>query len=436
VGGSDGSDGAGRDTPEICSFDINGAPSAVIPTVGVIDWSTDLQGLTEARIEFSLDDPQAGELNVGGGGAISVSERRALMLGLKPGRRYTYRIVATAGKTICVSADRSLSTQADPDAPALQRVAGASPASRAKGFIVTCSYRSRVALIIDADGEVVWRAAAPTSCSRAHMDWDGKYMWMMTANAATGSPAGGTSGDVRRVLMDGTGEEKIAGLERSHHDFAVLPEGAAAFLIVGAGGYTDVVERAAGGTMRMVVHLDGIGYGGTSSAGSFHPNALRYYARDDGYTVGDVSLPGVVQFNRQGKVLWRATGTCGTSTPESQCPDMAGTHGHQLLSNGNLIYFKANYGGPSGVPSPVKEYSFATGGTPTATLVWSYVGENDSLILGDVQRLGNGNTLVTYSTDGVIAEVSPTAALVQTLAYPSSQFGYSTFRETLYGPPQ
>jgi hypothetical protein len=63
-------------------------------------------------------------------------------------------------------------------------------------------------------------------------------------------------------------------------------------------------------------------------------------------------------------------------------------------------------------------------------------GANGSLILGDVQRLGNGNTLVTYSTKGVIAEVSPAAALVQTLTYASSQFGYATFRETLYGPPQ
>ena len=51
------------------------------------------------------------------------------------------------------------------------------------------------------------------------------------------------------------------------------------------------------------------------------------------------------------------------------------------------------------------------------------------------ERLANGNTLVTYSMDGVIAEVSPAAALVQTLTFPGARFGYSTFRETLHGPP-
>ncbi len=70
----------------------------------------------------------------------------------------------------------------------------------------------------------------------------------------------------------------------------------------------------------------------------------------------------------------------------------------------------------------------ASGGT-------SANGTERSLILGDVERLSNGNTLITYSDTGVIQEVTPTKELVQTLSGPIS-LGYSSFRKTLYGPPQ
>jgi hypothetical protein len=75
-------------------------------------------------------------------------------------------------------------------------------------------------------------------------------------------------------------------------------------------------------------------------------------------------------------------------------------------------------------------------------LIWSYSEPGAfSMVLGDVQRLPNGNTLVVYSTTGRIHEVSPTGALVQMItvhqvesASPGT-FGYANFRETLYGPP-
>jgi len=75
------------------------------------------------------------------------------------------------------------------------------------------------------------------------------------------------------------------------------------------------------------------------------------------------------------------------------------------------------------------------GGELTATLEWEHVDRGQSVILGDVQRLPNGNTLVTYSTVGEIHEVSPAGDLVQSLSI-TGPFGYASFRESLYGPPQ
>lgn len=415
---SGGSGGSGGGTPDICTFEISDTLSADIPTVGVIDWSTDLAGMTEARIEFSLDDPEEDELNAGSGGPISASESRALLLGLKAGRSYTYRIVATAGETVCVSSNRSFTAGTAPAPPVITRVAGAGAASRSAGFIVTCSYSGTSAMIIDTDGDVVWWTDVPFTCSRAHMDWDGEYLWMLKAN-----PTFDDLGEVRRVRMDGSGAETITGLAGSHHDFAVLPGGTTAFLVWADEGTlsSDLVERSAEGTLRTVARLDGATLG-TSNNLDFHANALRYYLGDDSYTVSDLGAQGIFELNRQGQRLWRS--------PMS----LPGVHGHQLLANGNLLYFEAHNGNSTPLfdPSPVHEYSFSG---DTETLVWSYLDEGRSVTLGDVQRLPNGNTLVTYSTDGSIHEITPAKALVQSLE-DAGQLGYSTFRETLYGPPQ
>ena len=48
-------------------------------------------------------------------------------------------------------------------------------------------------------------------------------------------------------------------------------------------------------------------------------------------------------------------------------------------------------------------------------------------------RLPSGNTLITFSTDGEIREVTASGAVVQTIN--ANYFGYANYRESLYGPP-
>jgi hypothetical protein len=50
-----------------------------------------------------------------------------------------------------------------------------------------------------------------------------------------------------------------------------------------------------------------------------------------------------------------------------------------------------------------------------------------------VQRLPNGNTLATYSNQGVIHEVDAQGNLVQEITGPA--VGFSMHRESLYGAP-
>jgi hypothetical protein len=67
-----------------------------------------------------------------------------------------------------------------------------------------------------------------------------------------------------------------------------------------------------------------------------------------------------------------------------------------------------------------------------AQLVWQYTGDTMSITFGDVQRLGNNNTAVTFSNSGQIQEVdAETNAPVLTMAW-AAAIGYATRRETLY----
>jgi hypothetical protein len=432
-------------TPEICSIEIACALSSAIPTVGVIDWSTDLAGLSEARIEFTLADPAADELNTGSGGPIDIAgtTHRALMLGLKPERTYTYRIVASGAGQVCTSPDHTLTTGTSADAPTVSRTVHDASA-RARGFIVTSGgYPFRVAgpqmaYIIDADGEVVWWAPSQAQCSRALMDWEGANMWMVDS-----APCPRCVGETRRIAMDGTGLlTDVEGLSAAHHDITVVPGGILAALVWSGepNAASDLVERLPDGMLKTVVRLDENVFP-WSSGSELHANAIAYHAADDTYTVSDRSAGAYVKLTRQGELLWQFGGDCSAArAPKCASASIGGNHGHHLLGNGNMLVFMASFGGSS----PTREYSLTEqGDSLTAALVWSYEVEYlASDVLGDVQRLPNGNTLVVFSTAGEIHEVSPSGHLVQAITSNSpyrpgyvGSFGYANFRETLYGPP-
>jgi hypothetical protein len=420
----------------VCSFSISDSLSEAIATVGVVEWSTDLAGVTEARIDFDLVDPQPGELNVGSGGPIPLPDTPAFLLGMKPEREYRYRITVSADEEICVSPSQTLTTGIMEGAPTLTRETGPASDTQNVGFVLSCGYSTRRALIYDADGQVVWTVIPPGACTRMHMDWAGQQMWMMDGNPAT-APAGGSLGLVERVRMDGTQREEIPGFERAHHDFTVLPDGTAAFLVVVENTNLDtaIVERAPDGTVSTLVVLNDESYlaGGSDT----HPNALHYWAHDDSYTVSDLNVAGILNFDRQGNIQWQLGGGCYDPVEECQGMKLTGTHGHHWTESGNLLVFLAGIGMPSSSgPSPVVEYSFSGSiSSSNASLEWFYEDTEESLILGDVQRLENGNTLITYSDAGVVSEVTPEKELVQNVST-SRGIGYTTFRKTLYGPPQ
>jgi hypothetical protein len=303
----------------------------------------------------------------------------------------------------------------------------------AQGFIVTTDYNAPGVYIFDADGDIVWWAAAPSSCSRARMDWEGGNMWMLSVNGNQGGV-----GKVRRTSMDGTQVlDDVPGLTNAHHDLTVLPGGIVATLLWSGetSEASDLVERSPDGTVKTVVRIADNVYPRKTN---YHANAISYRAADDSYLVGDLTGVGYVKLSRGGQLIWQFLAGCASGSGlKCASGDLLGNHGHHLL-DGSLLFFKARMN-----PSLVYEYSLTESSTAlTASQLWSYDPGNNmgSVILGDVQRLPNGNTLVVYSQAGEMRELSPTRQLVQTIqtlgqSGSKRAYGYADFRPTLYGPP-
>jgi hypothetical protein len=440
-----GSTGSGN-----CTFDVTVGVSSTMPTVGTVDWSTS-SSVVAAEIVYTLDGPPAGTINKGGSAPVDLTKANyhTLLLGLKQSSAYSARIDALlADGSICTSADFGLTTGALSGAPSIARTVN-NASAQATGFIVTSSglggttYSGGAggtgqAFIVDADGAVVWTAAAPTQCSRALMDYEGANMWMVSLNVQN------SGGEMRFVSMDGkTTRTQISGLSGAHHDFTVLPHKVAAMVWASPGIDTEstLVEMASDGsgsatpifTIGSNLYAGGYSANGAAGPNTYHCNAIHYWASDESFTIADRNPNASVKVSHSGAIQWQVGGSCTNApagaancVPESWVIN----HGHHLLQDGAFLMF---VNGSSG-PSHVFEYALGTSGAVTATQLVDFTsGSNSSSVFGDVQRLPNGNTLITYSTAGVLLEVDPTWNTVQTIK--ATSLGYADWRETLYGPP-
>ncbi len=442
-GNAGGGKGAGGTSGAAgCSFSIlTNAISSKMATVGIVEWSTTMSNLASANIVYTLNGASASVLNNGGTAPadLTKSNYRTLLLGLKPSSNYSFHIEATdAGGVACKSPDYTLPTTGIlAGAPAIARTA-LNATAQAKGFIVTSSGLTYgdYAIIVDADGTVVWYAAAPIQCSRARMDYEGVNMWMVAVNEDA------SGGEMRFVSMDGqTSMINISGLSNAHHDFAVLPGKIAAMVWAtdGTDPESNLVEMSSDGSGSPTTAFE-IGsnlYVGATSSGqpsttSYHCNSILYHPVDDSFTIGDRYPNLYVKVSHAGVIQWQFGGSCANAPAGAAHCVSEGwkvNHGHHLLDDGTMLVFNNNVS----APSDALEFKLNTAGTMSATAVEDFTSDGlSSAVLGDVQRLPNGNTLITYSTAGEILEVDASWATVQTL---TGIYGYADWRETLYGPP-
>jgi hypothetical protein len=290
------------------------------------------------------------------------------------------------------------------------------------------------AYIFDADGTVVWYSVGPSQCSRAHMDYEGVNMWMLSLNV------GNSGGEMRYVSMDGqTSKTNISGLSSAHHDFAVLPGKIAAMVWAASGTdpESNLVELASDGSGSATtvfkigsnLYVGGGSAMGGGGSNTFHCNHILYHQADDSFTISDRNPNLYVKVKHDGTPVWQIGGTCtGAKAPKCASGTWQVNHGHDLDGSGNMLIFNNGQSGSAHVfELKVTETSSAISYTTTK----DYNTNGSSNSLGDVQFLPNGNILVTISNAGQIVEVDSSWSTVQSF---KGTFGYAEWRETLYGP--
>ena len=173
------------------------------------------------------------------------------------------------------------------------------------------------------------------------------------------------------------------------------------------------------GTTKEVFEPTNITSTGTGMA-NCPGNAVRYSKKEDFYTYSDWQHELAV-VNRTGTLQWKLTQK--VSGGNSAWGGVQ--HGHQLLDNSIILF--ANNGAGSNMS---QAYEFGLDGH----LIKKFKSNGSATNFGDVQRLANGNTIITYSTSGLMQIVDANDAVVLEVKG-SGSFGYVEFRESLYGLP-
>ncbi len=403
-------------------LDVQVTLSDIVSTVPTVRF--DYPGAQAAWVHFGQDgqlDRRVAVNVVDGSGQISV-------LGMTPDATWQLQVEAQTDTGSVTSDVVEIKTGSPPnDLPGLT-VDAIDPARSSPGFLVTGSLAPATAVIIDTDGNYVWWARPDdmNSVVRVKLSVDGQHILMGGINLQ-----GTEQSEILRLAYDGTVVERIQTPFR-HHDFTELPDGTLAWLthdpqeragltVVG----DRVMELAPGATEPVQVYSvwdahepgDSIAdwVGPSGNVGWPHANAIDYLPDEDGYLVSFLHLDGIARIDRAtGDELWFVGGDDSTLVDgDGGSHFFDGQHGFHHLGDTLLVFVN----GQGSTNSHVTELALDPD-QGSAREVWSYWPDPGlgTPVLGDVERLPNGNTLATFSFSGVVHEVDPDGQPVWSLS--------------------
>jgi len=428
-------------TDKDAGFEINLTQSEPIPTVFTATWDVDLDSLEAAWFELELDGQVARTVQVD---VSSDGPYKSVLIGMKPASEYVVRAVVRADGELRTSADRVVTTGLEPpDLPDLS-VERSEGVQTWNGLLVSSIVAlPSAAVILDEDGDYVWWTISEGNdmIARSVLSQDGRSVLFMGINLE-----GDDETLLHEVSLDGT-DHRETPLQNAHHDFAELPDGSIAYLAFDPrelGGLTvwgdRLMERdPEGNTIELYNAWDDelAEYDPTIPADAElwpHANAMDYLQEDDAYLVSFSTLDSIYRIDRQShSVDWRLGGAHSDFERADGSSDyFQHQHQMQLLEDSILVFVNGGMGQPE--LSRAIELS-QDGSSFEAQEIWEYWSDPalECLALGDVHRFDNGNTLVTYSYQGLIQEVTPDGEPVWTLsASVGGALGYTTW---IAGPP-
>ena len=165
-----------------------------------------------------------------------------------------------------------------------------------------------------------------------------------------------------------------------------------------------------------------------------HTNSIEVDT-DGHWIISSRNTGGITKINTQtGEIIWRMGGRSNEFTfiNDADAPFQI-QHDARRLENGNLLLFDNH----TAAFSRAVEYAIDEV-EKTATLVWEYRGEEGvrARIMGNSQRLPNGNTLVNFgSASPLITEVQPDGTEAFQLTFAEDIYTYRAFRFPWVGRP-
>jgi hypothetical protein len=261
------------------------------------------------------------------------------------------------------------------------------------------------------------------------MSYDGKYMWLNSANVPE------TQGSkVLRITIDGLMVEDLSSkFVGQNHQVTILPDETVGFYSYSEGSddCDDVKEYNPTTQEVKLIKHSADAHGASPPC---HLNAIEYWPPTDdapqgGYLFSDLQNSNITKIKRDGTVVWVIGGETNQFTGNGST--WTNQHGIDYISEDRILFYNNGMGTTSIAIEMLLHLD-----TMTAERAWTFDTKVMNNIMGDVQRLDNGNTIVASSTKGVVHEVSSTGEILQELSFPSNgQFGYIQKRKTLYGPP-
>jgi hypothetical protein len=362
---------------------------------------------------------------------------------MKASRLYHYRITAVNGSGQCQSPDYTIMTGPVANGLVKPMVTTNDAAALAGGFLITGQYVANPstgtgpAFILDADGDIVWWYNIEDYVTGVVMDYAGTHMWI------NNHPPNLANAKVHRVTMDGmTAEDLTSQMPKLSHQLTVLPDETVAFYADDGGtlGCSDIKERAPNGTVRTIVNSQTA----LGTTGQCHVNDIQYSKEDDTLIFSDHIHCAVAKIRRSdGSTVWILNGATKTFTGDTW---LGSEHGIQVLGLDDFLIFNNNSSSVVGTTIPVSmgagdgsqaiEIKLNLSGK-TVTKIWSYKATGTKYqtdVMGDLQRLANGNLVIAFGGKGIIQEIKPDGTVLQEMRT-TTNFGYIQKRATLYGPP-
>jgi hypothetical protein len=360
---------------------------------------------------------------------------RTLLLGMKPSKTYHYQITVTNSSGSCSSTDQTIATGAQMNGLPTFTITTNNKAALYGGFLVTGTYTQSggaPAYILDADGTYVWWYNDGSDACGPRMSYDGNYMWIASANVPDA-----TSGDhVHRVTMDGlTDTDFTTAFAHHSHQVTPLPDGSVAFYATGTNGCDDIKVFPANGTPTTAATTVVNARTAHGGSGACHVNNIEYSPTDDALIFSDLDNSCLTKVDRKtGATIWVLNGGSPSGVMSTFTGDLykGGEHGFQVISVNDILLFNNNSGGSGG--SQALELML----DPTAKTskkIFSYQASPaiNVSVLGDVERLPNGNTIIDFGTGTKIQEFEKNGTLLQQISA-TVNFGFMEKRATLYGP--